>query len=118
MPDHPQETPDPTYGLVRRLRIQQRLSQAQLAGLAGVSKRTIERLESGRGGMVSLRSLVNVAVVLDCESLLEVIEEEWMTWEQRDAAAPVPKRTKLERSVGRPPAPVDYQRVPRKGRID
>jgi transcriptional regulator with XRE-family HTH domain len=51
-------------------RLERNLTQAQLATQAGISKRTLERLESGHGGM-QVASLVRVCRVL---GLLEHFE--------------------------------------------
>ena len=48
---------------ISRTRLERNLSQAQLAGMAGISKRTLERLESGAAG-IQLTSFIRA-----CRSL-------------------------------------------------
>lgn len=51
-------------GRLARVRLEQNLTQAQLAEQAGVSKRTVERLESG-GVATQLSGFIRVCRVLD-----------------------------------------------------
>ena len=50
---------------VRARRKERKLTQSGLAKLSGVSLGSIKRFESS--GEISLKSLLNIAVVLDCE---------------------------------------------------
>lgn len=85
---------------LRAHRLEKNLSQAELAERAGISKRSVERLEASATGSVKLQHLVNVACVLGCSSVLDVIDDEWLEFAPLSALAPAPERTKLDRSSG------------------
>ena len=57
---------------VARIRLEMNLTQAQLAEQAGVSKRTVERLESG-GVATQLSGFIRVCRVLDLVDRLETL---------------------------------------------
>lgn len=79
---------------VREVRVAKGLSQTRLARLAGISKRTLERIEGNADGKVTLWHLVNIALVLDCE-LEELLDERWLSYRQTDVSIPPPERTTL-----------------------
>lgn len=104
--------PEPQRRL-RRHRLDRELSQQQLAERAGLSKRSLERLENSANGAVNLQHLVNVACALGCSSVLDVIDDEWLEYTQLVVGSPPPERARLERSAGDPlPNPL-YDRVRR-----
>lgn len=87
--------PDPsTSGRLREMRLAKDLSQARLARLAGISKRTLERIETNSDGKVTLCHLVNLALVLDCE-LGDLLDDAWLTYRQTDVSVPAPARASL-----------------------
>jgi transcriptional regulator with XRE-family HTH domain len=114
----PQATLDPAAGDPRRprlWRLARGLTQAQLAELSGLSKSSIERIEKSPDGAVNLRHLVLLALVLDCE-LLDVVDDDWLTYRAASVAAPAPRRSRLARSAGGPrPA---HRRERASGRVD
>lgn len=79
--------------IVRKLRLQRGWSQEQLAEMAGLSVRTIQRIE--RGQTVGLESLKSLAAVFEVDlsqlhklDLFEeeiAMKEENMTWEEQRA---------------------------------
>jgi len=81
-------------GRLRDIRVAQDLSQARLAHLAGISKRTLERIEANRDGKVTLWHLVNIALVLKCE-LVELLDDSWLTYRHTDMTVPPPADTSL-----------------------
>lgn len=83
------------------------MSQGRLARLAGISKRTLERIESDRDGSVKVWHLVNLALVLKCE-LYELLEDEWLEYRQTNVGVPPPDPNALPRPEG--------ERLPRHGR--
>lgn len=85
------------------IRVAKDLSQARLARLAGISKRTLERIEVNRDGKVTLWHLVNLALVLECE-LVDLLDDRWLTYRQSDMTVPPPARTSLT-APGRAPHP-------------
>ncbi len=79
---------------LREKRLEKDIDQARLARLAGISKRTLERIETNRDGKVTLWHLVNIALVLDCD-LGDVLDESWLAYRQADVSVPFPQRTTL-----------------------
>lgn len=67
--------------------------------MAGISKRTLERIETNEDGAVTLWHLVNLAVVLECD-LYDVIQDEWLTYRHVNVAVPPPAQTALPRPAG------------------
>ncbi len=59
---------------VSRLRTSRKLSQAKLAGLAETSQPSIARLESGRYGRFSTRTLIKIAEALQAELVISLRE--------------------------------------------
>jgi transcriptional regulator with XRE-family HTH domain len=59
-------------GRLARVRLERNLTQAQLAEQAGVSKRTLERLESG-GVATQLSGFIRVCRVLDLLARFELL---------------------------------------------
>lgn len=96
---------------LKRLRIARSLTQGQLADLAGISVRSVRRIEGSRTGEVSLHVLVRLALVLDCESVLDVIEDAWLSG--GGVVSPT-GRTALSRSAGDDPPPPSRERAPRR----
>jgi transcriptional regulator with XRE-family HTH domain len=84
---------------LRLWRLSKNLSQAQLATLAGISKSSVARIEKSEDGTVNLRHLVNLALALDCE-LLDIIEDDWLSYLWMDVSAAPPARQALGRSAG------------------
>lgn len=64
---------------IARLRVQRRISQADLARTTGLSLATVRRLERGQLTNPPIRFLTNVAIALDVP-LEDVIEPEWVQW--------------------------------------
>jgi hypothetical protein len=62
--------------------------------LAGISKRTLERIEANRDGKVTLWHLVNLALVLECE-LVDLLNDSWLTYRQTDMTVTPPAHTSL-----------------------
>lgn len=62
-------------GRLARLRLERNLTQAQLAEQAGVSKRTVERLESG-GVATQLSGFIRVCRVLDLVERFDLLVPE------------------------------------------
>ena len=62
-------------GRLARIRLERNLTQAQLAEQAGVSKRTVERMESG-GVATQLAGFIRVCRVLDIIDRLEMLVPE------------------------------------------
>lgn len=62
-------------GRLAQVRLERNLTQAQLAAQAGVSKRTVERLESG-GVATQLSSFIRVCRVLDVIERFDVLVPE------------------------------------------
>ena len=62
-------------GRLTRIRLERNLTQAQLAQQAGVSKRTVERLESG-GVATQLSGFIRVCRVLDLMDRFEMLVSE------------------------------------------
>ena len=62
-------------GRLARVRLERNLTQAQLAEQAGVSKRTVERLESG-GVATQLSGFIRVCRVLDVIERFDVLVPE------------------------------------------
>ena len=58
-------------GQLERYRLMKNVSQAELADRAGISSRTLRRLESGEGG--SLDSLIRLLIGLGIDSHLSVL---------------------------------------------
>jgi transcriptional regulator with XRE-family HTH domain len=96
------------------VRLDRCLTQEELAERAGMSPSTVERIERNRDGNVSLRELVTLALVLDCESVLEVIDDDWLEFQPQYASIEPPPRAKLERSAGREPPRHQRDRAPRR----
>lgn len=95
--------PPPRRSRLRQLRLDRDLTQAELARRAGISPRSVQRIEkSADGAGVSLRHLVQLAIVLECKSVLELIDEDWLIFSESgvDVSIPRPTRRTLERSVG------------------
>lgn len=91
--------------LGRRLaawRIARRYTQAQMADLAGVSRATLQRMESGHGG--ELRTFLSALAALDRVSALETLLPEVppSPIEMLKRAGRQPKRV---RASSKPPAP-------------
>ena len=99
---------------LKRLRVFRDLTQQQLADLVGISKSSVERLERGDAPTLNLRHLVDIALVLGCESLLEVVEDEWLTFRHLNKTAPQPARTMLDRTGGADPPPLGRDRPHRR----
>ena len=59
---------------VSRLRVSRNLSQARLADLAETSQPSIARLESGRYGSFSIRTLIKIAEALEAELVISLRE--------------------------------------------
>lgn len=59
----------------------QRVSQAGLAELTGISERNLSRLENGEMTNPPLRYLVNCALALGLEDWRELVEPAWEQWE-------------------------------------
>jgi DNA-binding Xre family transcriptional regulator len=76
------------------IRVAKDLSQARLARLAGISKRTLERIEVNRDGKVTLWHLVNLALVLECE-LVDLLDDAWLTYRQTDMTVSPPATASL-----------------------
>jgi transcriptional regulator with XRE-family HTH domain len=81
-------------GRLRDIRVAKDLSQARLARLAGISKRTLERIEVNRDGKVTLWHLVNLALVLECE-LVDLLDDAWLTYRQTDMTVSPPATASL-----------------------
>jgi hypothetical protein len=82
--------------------------------MAGLSKRTLERIESNeQGSSVTLWHLVNLACVLGCE-LYTVVEDEWLTYRHVNVSVPPPARTRLSRPEDEPPPPMRRERARRR----
>jgi transcriptional regulator with XRE-family HTH domain len=60
-------------------RIERNMSQAQLARYAGISLRTLVRLERKETENPPLRYLVNLSILLHCR-VSDLIEDEWLEW--------------------------------------
>jgi hypothetical protein len=63
----------------------------------------VQRIENSPDGSgISLRKLVQLALVLECRSLLEVIDDDWMSFQTDgvDVSLSPPACTTLERSAG------------------
>lgn len=96
------------------MRVASDISQAELAEMAGLSKRTLERIETNeQGSSVTLWHLVNLACVLGCD-LYAVVEDEWLTFRRVDTSVPPPPRTALPRPDGGQPPPMGRERVRRR----
>lgn len=85
----------------------------ELAQHAGISKRTLERLETNRDGQVTLWHLVNLALVLECD-LCDLFEDEWLCYRQVDQTVALPTRTQIERPPGSKRLESGRERAPRK----
>lgn len=70
------------------------LKQKRVAELTGIPVRQLRRIENGEVGRVSLAYLVNLAMVLDVDSPLDLAEDEWLEWQVLDARAPAPPERK------------------------
>jgi transcriptional regulator with XRE-family HTH domain len=79
------------------------LSQEQVAPAVGLSLATYRRLETLEIANPPLLYLVNCALVLDVE-LVELVEDEWVTWSRLSAGAPAepPNLRPRALSVNRP----------------
>lgn len=110
----PRSDRPPRRSRLKNVRLDRGLTQEDLAERAGMSKSTIERIERSRDGDVSLRELVTLALMLDCESVLEVIDDDWLEFQRLHLAIAPPARTRLERSAGREPPPIRRERAPRR----
>lgn len=102
---------------LRLWRLSRNLSQAQLAERAGISKRSVERIENSDDGSVNLRHLVNLALALNCE-LLDIIDDDWLCYWWIDVAAPAPARQALDRSAGGAAPLLRRERAPAAGRTE
>jgi transcriptional regulator with XRE-family HTH domain len=98
---------------IRRIRLGQGKSQSELAQLAGISKRTLERIEANRDGQITLWHLVNLALVLECD-LYDLIEDEWLRFRQIDRTVTAPTRTQINRPLGSRHAEPGRERAPRR----
>ena len=65
------------------------LTQDDMAAAVGISRTTYQRLEQGDDDNPRLRYLANCALALGCETS-DLIEDEWLTWEQFDRRKPGP----------------------------
>ncbi|MEQ1591963.1 MAG: helix-turn-helix transcriptional regulator [Thiobacillaceae bacterium] len=91
---------------VTRIRLDRNLTQAELAEKAGVSKRTIERMEAG--GVTQLINLVRVCRVLDLLEHFEMLIPEPVA----SPVAQLKQRGKARRrasSASATPAPTKWQ---------
>lgn len=101
---------------IARLRLERDLSREDLARRAGMSTSTLERIENHSIRNVKLRHLVNLALVLEV-TLYDVIEDDWLTYQQADQAVPPPGQQVLIRPPGgRTPKPTLRERAPRRPR--
>lgn len=73
------------------LRVERGISQKELARAAGVSERTVQRIESGEHHNPPIRHLVNIAIALNV-SLTAVLEDEWTEWLPTPLRAERPRR--------------------------
>ena len=72
--------PTPKSRLYSRRRVAE-LSQRELAMRAGISLRTLQRIERLEVDNPPVRYLANCAIVLGCE-LDDLIEPEWREWKE------------------------------------
>lgn len=79
----------------RRLRAG--LTQAEIAEMTGISLAHYRRLERGQMRNPPLRFLVNCALLLEVD-LLDLIEDEWLTWMPFDQRHPEPPKLPWRRS--------------------
>jgi transcriptional regulator with XRE-family HTH domain len=71
------------------------MSQFELARVTGLTRSTYWRLEQGEYENPKLRSLVNLAIALDCPNGIEdIAEPEWLRWTVFDVEAPGPPAAK------------------------
>lgn len=68
-------------------RVDRNMSQAQLARFAGISLRTLVRLERKETENPPLRYLVNLSILLQCR-VSDLIEDEWLEWGTFSAGGP------------------------------
>lgn len=74
------------------------LSQADLAQLAGVSLRSLQRIEKGEHPNPPVRYLSNFALVLGVQ-LAEVCEPEWLNWTKLPGVGSKPPSRELVRQL-------------------
>jgi DNA-binding Xre family transcriptional regulator len=82
----PEPPPKTKLAAMRRARD---IRQRELAQLAGISEKTVQRLEAGEISDPRLRMLSNCALVLACR-LEDIVEDEWVSWTPFDARRAVP----------------------------
>lgn len=85
MPGARRRTPSQTK--IAKRRKAKKLTQKELAERAGLSLRTVQRIERGEVDNAPLRYLVNISWVLGCR-LSDVLEEEWLRWKVWGPGAP------------------------------
>jgi len=73
------------------LRVERSVSQKELAQRAGLSERTVQRIESGEQHNPPIRQLVNIAIALNVP-LTSILEDEWTEWLPTPLRAEPPKR--------------------------
>ncbi|WP_298195854.1 helix-turn-helix domain-containing protein [Novosphingobium sp.] len=82
--------------IIRKLRLERGLTQEQLATMAGVSIRTLQRIE--RGAPASAETLKCLAAVLDLD-FADLRKETAMPEPTQSAAASLPELTEAEREA-------------------
>ena len=81
---------------IKKFRKEAGLTQRELAAQTGISLRTLIRLENGEIDNPGIRTIVNLAEVLDI-GFLWLIEPEWATWKEFKPGAKAPPRLKRRR---------------------
>jgi transcriptional regulator with XRE-family HTH domain len=98
---------------IQGLRLERGLTQAELARRAGMSKRTLERLEANELQAIKLRHVVNIALVLQSD-LYGVLEDAWLEYNGHADVDP-PEPDALVRPPGDALPKPRRERAPRKG---
>jgi DNA-binding Xre family transcriptional regulator len=101
-------SPQPADSPLSRMRRLRYLQQAEVARLAGISRRKLQALERGDAATVDLRNLVNLAIVLECQ-LGDIIDPRWLQWRSNPRAPNPPAESRDHRIE--PPAPSEASKL-------
>lgn len=105
----------PERSRIALLRLERDLTRTEVARRAGLSPKTLERIETDRTADVKLRHLVNLALVLGVD-LFDVLEDAWLNYRRSDLSVTPPERQILPRPAGgREPRPSRERATRRSG---